>query len=101
MASNGSGASDLRRRDRIEVERDGETLDVYNWVTMERASRVRGNNPVVEHFEPCIFGGDSRMEPDAVTDWVARELIVEFDIDVTDHGIEVVDIEDNLDEVYY
>jgi hypothetical protein len=83
----------LRQRERITVRRDGEEVDVFNWVTVQQASRVRGHNPVVETVDTQIGAGDSMMEPDAVTPWVAEELQDEFYIDVEERGIEVIDPE--------
>lgn len=89
----------LRKQERITVRRDGEELDIFNWVTVERATRVRGHNPTVQYFEPTIGAGDSKRKPDAVTPWVAEELRSEMNIDVEDHGIEVVDPESDDVEV--
>lgn len=83
----------LQHRDRITVIRDGEELDVYNWVNIKQPAIVRGGNPVVERFEAEIGAGDSPMTPDAVTTWVAEELYHEFSIDVEDHDIDVIDVE--------
>lgn len=83
----------LQHRDRITVIRDGEELEVYNWVNIKQPAIVRGGNPVVERFEAEIGAGDSPMTPDAVTTWVAEELYHEFSIDVEDHDIDVIDVE--------
>ncbi len=84
----------LKQRDRIEVERDGEEIEVFNWVNIELPAQVRASNPVVEKFKADIGAGDSPLTPDAVTVWVAEELEYEFGIDVEeDHAIEVVDPE--------
>lgn len=81
----------LRQREHITVRRDGEEIEVYNWVNITRQTTVRGHNPCVERGDPTLGAGDSTMDPDAVTHWVADELEDEFYIDVTDHGIEVID----------
>jgi hypothetical protein len=91
---------ELQRRERIEVERDGEELVVFNCVNIKQPAVVRGSNPVVEKFEAEIGAGDSPMKPDAVTHWVAEELDVEFGIDPTDQGIEVVDVTSDEVGVY-
>jgi hypothetical protein len=83
----------LQHRDRITVQRDGEEIEVFNWVNVQVPAVVRGGNPVVEKFDPDIGAGDSPIKPDAVTHWVAEELDVEFGIHPEDHGIEVVDVE--------
>jgi len=85
----------LRHRDRLHVERDGEEVEVFNWVNVKHPAVVRGGNPVVERFDAEIGAGDSTVEPDAVTEWVAAELDREFSIDVSEHGIEIVDVEDD------
>jgi len=98
--------SDLRHRDRIDVVRetdDGEReeLTVFNWVTLSNPKRFRGYNPTMETFDPQIGAGDTQMAPDAVTKWGADEIQSEEHIDVRDHGIEVIDIEDDDIDVYY
>jgi hypothetical protein len=72
-----------------------EEIEVYNWVNVEQRSAVRGHNPVVEYFDADIGAGDSPETPDAVTHWVAEELDFEHNIDLSDHGIEVIDPTDD------
>jgi hypothetical protein len=79
--------------DRFEVLRDGEELEVYNWVNIKQPAIVRGDNPAVEKFEAEIGAGDSSMHPDHVTEEVAEELWHEFGIEVEKHDIEAVDVE--------
>lgn len=86
-----SPVASLRRRERLTVVRDGDEVEVFNWVNIKQPAIVRGNNPVVETFEAEIGAGDSPATPDAVTHWVAEELWHEFSVKVEDHGIEVVD----------
>lgn len=84
----------LRHRERLTARVDGEEREVFNWVTVEQPARVRGHNPVVEKYDPEIWAGDAGgLEPDAVTTWVAEELEREFGIDVSEQGIDVVDVE--------
>jgi hypothetical protein len=83
----------LKLHERIDVQRDGEEITVYNWVNIKQPAVVRGHNPVVEKFDAEIGAGDSPTTPDYVTPWVAEELWHEFNIEVEDHGIEVVDPE--------
>lgn len=85
----------LKHYDTIPVElADGTEVDVYNWVNLRevKESVVRPNMsetwPQVE-----IGAGDSRRTPEAVTEWLADRLWGEFDIDVEEHGIDIVDIE--------
>ena len=83
-------------RDRITVVKDGEEIEVYNWVNIKQPAIVRGNNPVVETFDCDIGAGDSTMKPDAITEWVAEELWHEFSIsesDLREKGIGVIDVE--------
>ena len=86
-------AAELRRRDRLDViDEDGEEREVFGWATVQRASTVRGSNPVVDHGELTISAGDAiGMDPDAVTHWLAEEIDHEFGVDVRDHGIDVID----------
>lgn len=86
-------AATLRRRDRLTViDEDGEEREVFGWATVQRASTVRGSNPVVDHGEPRISAGDAiGMDPEAVTHWLAQEIEDEFGVDVRDHGIDVID----------
>ena len=88
-------SQDLIRNEVLTVFRDGEEVEVYNWATIEQPARVRGHNPVVQKFEAEIGAGDSMMTPDAITHWVDEELQHEFDIDVRDQGIEVIDPTDD------
>jgi len=81
----------LQHRDRIVVDRDGEQVEVFNWVNIKQPAVVRGGNPVVEKFEAEIGAGDMSKTPEAVTEWVAEELWHEFGIEVEDYGIEVID----------
>jgi len=85
----------LRHQERITVEKDGEEIDVCNFLNVTMAHQVRGGNPTQE-----TFYGSSRIEiggggpqPDYVTEWVAEELwhghgiylpTEEFDIEVVD-----------------
>lgn len=85
-------STQLRRKDRITVERDGEEVEVFNWANVRRFSTVRASNPVVSHDDTRIGAGDSTMKPDAVTHWVAEELDAEFSINPEKHGIEVIDV---------
>lgn len=83
------------RHDRITVVIDGEEIDVFNWVTIERAHRIR---PVShESFEPRIYAGDDLggTHPDAITKWLANELRHEHLINVETlwPHIDVIDIE--------
>lgn len=87
----GFTVQELRQRDTLTVDVDGEELEVYGWVNIERRTTVRGSNPVVDHGDAKIGAGDSRMDPDAVTHWVAEEVEHEFGIDVQDHDIRVID----------
>lgn len=85
------------QHDRLDVVKDDEEIEVYNWVNISRLQKaiVRASNPTVERFDDDaeIGAGDSSFTPDAVTHWVANELWHEFDIEVEDHGIDVIDIE--------
>ncbi|SIS21759.1 hypothetical protein [Natronorubrum thiooxidans] len=80
-------------QERLSVVRDGDELEVFNWVNVDQPATVRGHNPVVETYDAEIGAGDASFTPDAVTTWVADELRDEFHIDPEDHGIEVVDVE--------
>lgn len=78
-------------RERITVVCDGKEIDVFNWVNVKQPAIVRGHNPVVERFNAEIGAGDSTHTPEAVTPWLAEELELEFSIDVTEYGIEIID----------
>lgn len=82
-----------RLHDRLTVLRDGEEIEVFNWVNINQPAIVRASNPVVETFDADIGAGDSPRKPDAVSKWLADELRDEFNIDPEDHDIEVVDVE--------
>lgn len=84
----------LKRMDRILVDVDGEEIEVYNWATVQRSHRVRPGES--EHFEPKISAGDAvGMEPDAITHWLAEWIYDEFQVDVEDQGIDVIDPTDD------
>ena len=83
-------------QERLTVVKDGEEIEVFNWVNIKQPAVVRGHNPVVEKFDAEIGAGDSPMTPDAVTHWVAEELWHEFGIsdnDLREKGIDVIDVE--------
>jgi len=83
----------LKHRDTIEVYRDGEQITVYNWANVNQPAVLRGGNPTVELFDCAIGAGDSPETPDYITEWLAVQLEIEFGIDPSRHGIEVIDIE--------
>jgi len=83
----------LQHQDRITVEKDGEEIDVFNWVNIKQPAVIRGGNPTVEKFDAEIGAGDASFTPEAVTTWVAEELWHEFGIEVEKRGIEVIDVE--------
>jgi len=84
----------LNQRERIEVKVDGEEVTVFNWVNLSQPATVRGHNPVVEPYETAVYAGDSQMEPDAVTHWVADELeeVSLINVDLDAQGIDVIDV---------
>lgn len=85
--------SQAQLHDTIDVELDGETVQVFNWVNVRQGAFVRGYNPVVEKFDATVCAGDASFKPEAVTAWVAEELRDEFGIDPSEHGIRVIDVE--------
>lgn len=82
----------LRQRDQLDVVRDGEEIEVYNWVNVSEHHTVRGGGEVNTNTTK-IGAGDGTMQPDAVTHWVAEELWEECSINVVNRGIRVVDVE--------
>lgn len=84
----------VKHHDRILVEVDGEERVVYNWVTTRTSRIVR---PFQTHDgNISIHAGDKIGEqPSAVTGWLAARLWEEHTIDVEDHGIDVIHIEDD------
>lgn len=79
----------LKRRDTITVERDGEQIEVYNWCTVDECHRVRPGE--TETFEPRVWAGDAiGVEPDAITHWLARYLTEAVDIRVSRLDVEVI-----------
>lgn len=87
----------LRHRDRITVEKDGEEIDVWNFLNVDMPYQLRGGNPTVETYTDLadIEIGGSGPQPDYVTSWVADELWHELHLDNLEEkfGIEVIDIE--------
>lgn len=85
---------DITGRDRIEVERDGEELEVFNHVSVSTHHYVNSVNGH-ESFEADIAKGDMGRgpTPDAVTERVAEYLWTEWKIEVEDYDIEAIDLE--------
>lgn len=81
------------------MAKDGEEVEVFNWVNIKQPAIIRGHNPAVETFDAEIGAGDSPRTPDAVTTWVAEELEMEYGINPEDHDIEVIDPESEEVEV--
>lgn len=80
-------------RELVMARVDGERVDVYNHANVSTKHFV---NAVGGHetFDPEVTT-DNGEQPDAVTRRLADYLWFEFDIDVEDLGIEVVDLEDD------
>lgn len=86
----------LQIRDRIDVERHGEELEVWNFLNVTPALQFRGGGVVREDFpdEYHIEAGGANGPVDYVTDWVANEIQHELNIDLTDDkwDVEVVNV---------
>lgn len=87
--------SDILGHDRIPVELpSGEEVEVWNHCNVQTRHYVNSVNGH-ETFGPILTAGDSRDELDTyVTERLASYLNSEFDINVEDLDIEVVNIED-------
>lgn len=87
----------LQIQDRIEVEKDGEELEVWNFLNVTPAYQFRGGNPTKEEFPDLhrIEAGGGAGSVDYVTTWVAEELWHDLGIDLDRDRweIEVVDVE--------
>jgi hypothetical protein len=86
----------LRHRERITVERDGEELEVWNFVNVTMAHQIRGTGTLETFYgSSAIERGGGHGEPDYVTTWIAEELQHEHGIDLPDDNfdIEVIDVE--------
>lgn len=81
------------RKDRITIERDGERLDVFNWVNITQKSVIYAGAGSTERFTMEIGAGDSSIKPERITEWIAKELWHEYGFDAEENGIEVVDVE--------
>lgn len=81
-------------KDRIPVEIDDEQIDVYNHVSVSTHHYVNSINGY-ETFDGTVAAGDDshNAPPEAVTDRLAHLLDDEFDINVREQGITVVDLE--------
>ena len=83
---------DLRLQDRIHVvDEEGDEREVFNWVSVEETSVVRGSNMMTENALRRIYAGDSSHVPDAITPWVAESLVDEFAVRVSETNIDVID----------
>lgn len=81
----------LQQRDRIDViDEKGEQRVVYGWATVQHGAFVRGSNPAVEQINLNIYAGDSGMKPEAVTHWLAEEIEAQYQTDVRELGIDVI-----------
>ena len=88
-------SAELTGRDVITVDRDGEEIEVYNHVTVTKQHYVNSVNGH-DSFDGPVEAGDGGIgEPDAVTPRIAYLLDSEFGVDVEQHGIEVIDPEDD------
>lgn len=79
-------------REHILVRKDDEEVEVWNTVSIKRLHRVGPGNSH-ESFKPTI---KTQMyeEPEYVTKQLAKYLWTQMSIDVEDHGIEVVDLDE-------
>lgn len=96
MSESAPDRSYLRQQDVITVHRDGEDVEVYNWVSLERTQRavLRGDLTSENYDEdPTVMDGEGVLVPEAVTQWVADDLAREYNVDVTECGIDVIDVE--------
>lgn len=96
MSESAPDRSYLRQQDVITVHRDGEEVEVYNWVSLERTQRavLRGDLTSENYDEdPTVMDGEGVLVPEAVTQWVADDLAREYNVDVTECGIDVIDVE--------
>lgn len=89
----GTEVKRLKKKDRITVEKDGERMDLFNWGNLQIHKQVRLGQS--ERTAVFVNAGDATYPPDAVTVWLADELAREFNVDVTQHDIEVVDPTDD------
>lgn len=88
-------ANSAKTGDRFEAEIDGETVEVFDHVSVAQYHYVNSVNGY-ETFEPEISKGDMGGGPqlDAVTERVASLLWHEFGIEVENYGIRAVDPDD-------
>lgn len=96
MSESAPDRSYPRQQDVITVHRDGEDVEVYNWVSLERTQRavLRGDLTSENYDEdPTVMDGEGVLVPEAVTQWVADDLAREYNVDVTECGIDVIDVE--------
>jgi hypothetical protein len=90
-------SSDITGHDRIPVELpNGEEAEVFNHCSVTTRHYVNSVNGH-ETFEPSVSPGDMRGTdtPDYITQRLARYLQMEWGIDATELGIQVIDISDD------
>jgi len=76
--------------DMVTVVVDGEEIDVYNEVTVTRSHSVTPNQ--TESYTVRIEAGNGGIgKPAAVSQQLAETLATDYNIDLTDHGIDVID----------
>lgn len=86
---------DTTGRPRIEVERDGEEIEVWNEVTVQQEHHINSINGYETFHGPVRPGDQSHGDKvGAVTPRIARLLDEEFMIDVAEQDIEVIDPDD-------
>lgn len=80
-------------QDRIPVEVGGEEVEVFNHVTVPQEHYVNAINGYETFHGPVQAGDGGIGQPDAVTRRVANLLLDEFNLDVRDQGIDVIDLD--------
>jgi len=84
--------------DRILVDRDGEEIEIFDWVSVRQEHRVHSTGGYETFIGPILAGDGGLGEPDAITPRIAELIQSEFGVSertLDERGIEVVDPDSN------
>lgn len=75
----------------VRIDGGEDSLRVYNWGNVQIHEQLRPGE--VERTQIFINAGDATFPPDAITKQFAEQLADEHGVDMSNHDIDVVDID--------